>query len=204
MKSLPLSISILLSASAPAQINPPVNIKTKDAHLTPTTYHISSKSPADFISAATTECRAKFTAFTYGEIEDHIYFKMISPISSWICVNAGEAMEYGYESTHTGEKAYYNYKNATWHIQTNPHHNKEISPNSMLDLYNITSKNAKGYAVIDSISLPQNPPRKKIHFCMIHKLQALCGDGETIRQEDSTNIDITPQALKLIESIEFE
>ncbi|WBM68763.1 hypothetical protein OH773_11100 [Buttiauxella sp. WJP83] len=80
-----------------------------------------------------------------------------------------------------------------------------------LKVYNINSLNARGFAVIDKNISNDDRNRfndenlkMKIYFCMIHKDGfALCGTGSLTTIKDGKEVDLTPYALKSLESMEI-
>jgi len=125
---------------------------------------ITKDSPTEYTSSASQDCRVTFLDTKHNSQTNDEYIKSYSPVKSWSCVNAGEVLQYGYD---TGdEKINYSYKVKSWKLSS--HSDKK----SNAKLYNIKSKNSYGYLITNNTT-PHN-----FHFCMIQKHQALCGGGQ--------------------------
>jgi hypothetical protein len=85
---------------------------------------------------------------------------------------------------------------------------KSLSELQPLELYNIRSVNARGYAVINrNIPLEEKKKgvKKRLSFCLIqnHSYSAFCGFGSIINVVDGKEIDFTPYMLKSLETVEI-
>ncbi|MDH1169356.1 hypothetical protein [Pantoea agglomerans] len=83
---------------------------------------------------------------------------------------------------------------------------KSLSELQPLDLYNIRSVNARGYAVIDrNIPLQEKKKglKKSLSFCLIRDEAAFCGSGSMINLVDGKEVDFTPYMLKSLETVEM-
>ena len=147
---------------------------------------ITKDSPTEYTSSASQDCRVTFLDTKYNNHSNDEYIKTYSPIKSWSCVNAGEALQYGYD-TDDG-KITYSYKIKSWKLSS--HGDKKINTK----LYNIKSKNSYGYLITKN-TIPHN-----FHFCMVQKYQALCGDGD-IPITDTREIT---RLKKILSSFQFE
>lgn len=139
---------------------------------------ISKDSPTEYISSASQDCAVNFLDDKHNNHSNNDYLKHYSPIQSWSCVNAGEALQYGYETDDL--KIVYSYKSKLWKLKYQPQSNKR----NTAKLYNIKSQNSYGYLITTNLA-PYN-----FHFCMMHNYQALCGDGNitTINIEETTRL----------------
>ncbi|WP_434526441.1 hypothetical protein [Photorhabdus asymbiotica] len=147
--------------------------------------------------------------------DDEVYFKEQSPISFWVYLIAGEVFDAGYDTVYAGhlgrnvsrypEKVIYDYEHQRWLLVKDGLYEKIEGERPMsLNLHIILSKNATGYVVFNNyIFIGDSYAKKGLYFCMVHEYSALCGWGDMIREENGKKIDLTPYALKLIESIVF-
>lgn len=83
---------------------------------------------------------------------------------------------------------------------------KSLSELQPLDLYNIRSVNARGYAVVNrNISLEEKKKgiKKKLSFCLIQNqsYSAFCGSRSML--VDGKEVDFTPFMLKSLETVEM-
>ncbi|MBD9574333.1 hypothetical protein IB260_03335 [Pseudomonas sp. PDM23] len=147
---------------------------------------ITKDSPTEYISSASQDCRVTFTDTKHNNQKNDDYIKNYSPIKSWSCVNAGEALQYGYSTDH--EKITYLYNSRSWELSS--HDNQK----SNTRLYNIRSNNSYGYLIT------RNAKPYNFHFCMIQEYQALCGDGEI----PTTDITEISRLKKILSSFQFE
>lgn len=135
------------------------------------------------------------------------YIKTL-PISNWVCLSSDTAYSNGYDRS-MNERIVYSKSESLW-IKVN---NKklDIIPSGFnrvyksLRLYNIKSKNAKGYVVFDKNLTKDDKNTYKnadelISFCLVQDstYSALCGSGSIT----STSGEI-PYILKSIESMEI-
>ncbi|WP_236202265.1 hypothetical protein [Pseudomonas pseudonitroreducens] len=149
---------------------------------------ISKESPTEYISSASQDCEVNFLDDKQSNHSNDEYLKYYSPIKSWSCVNAGEALQYGYETDDI--KVIYSYKSNLWKLKSQPQSNKK----NIARIYNIKSQNSKGYLITTALH-PYN-----FHFCMTHNYQALCGDG----QITTSNIEETVRLKKILSSFKFK
>lgn len=175
---------------------------------------LSSNSVAKKLSSDSFEdCHVKFKDFKFQHYEDELYFKEKSPIHTWICLNAGEVYEQGYDTSivdHRSQtvsiadnKIIYDYSMKKWLSVHDDKYPKAMKPNH-LQLILINSYNAKGYIVTNERSYLNNGKLGKgIYFCMVHKYDALCGYGDAIKHENGKEVDNTKNLIQLIESIIF-
>jgi hypothetical protein len=85
---------------------------------------------------------------------------------------------------------------------------KSLSELQPLELYNIRSVNARGYAVVNrNIPLEEKKKgvNKKLSFCLIQNQSyfAFCGSGSMIDLVDGKEVDFTPYMLKSLETVEM-
>ncbi|OQP33205.1 hypothetical protein [Pantoea latae] len=140
---------------------------------------------------------------------------------AWLCLYAVDVLHDGYGPNRSlAERVYFDKKAGIWKkkkYNRNREENqrslkvygiKSLSELKPLDLYNIQSVNAKGYAVIDS-NIPlwekKEGVKKKVSFCLIQKKSyfALCGSGSMIDLVDGKEVDFTPYMLKSLETVEI-
>lgn len=150
---------------------------------------ISSESKSEYILSASKDCKVRFTDKKNEKQSDADYFAQYSIIKSWSCVNAGEALQYGYGTDDI--KVIYNYKDKIWGMHNSSHKIKDQKSN----IYNLKSKDSYGYLVTN------NAPKPTFHFCMIHNYQALCGDGE-ISTKDPKDVTRLQNILKSFDFFE--
>ncbi|MGL6019717.1 MAG: hypothetical protein ACRC0C_13855, partial [Gibbsiella quercinecans] len=118
------------------------------------------------------------------------------------------------------EKVYFDKKTALWKKKKYNRNREEtrrsldvygiknLSELQPLELYNIRSVNARGYAVIDSnipLEEKQKGVKKKLSFCLIQNqsYSAFCGFGSIINLVDGKEVDFTPYMLKSLETVEM-
>ncbi|MDN6859219.1 hypothetical protein QO207_21720 [Pseudomonas sp. CAN2814] len=147
---------------------------------------ITKGSPTEHTSSASQDCRVTFLDTKHNNQTNDEYIKTYSPVKSWSCVNAGEALQYGYDTD--DEKITYSYKVKSWKLSSHS------AKKSNTKLYNIKSKNPYGYLITKSTA-PYN-----FHFCMVQNYQALCGDGNIPVTEAQ---EIT-RLKKILSSFQFE
>ncbi|MBV6820172.1 hypothetical protein KWG64_19680 [Rahnella sp. PD12R] len=135
------------------------------------------------------------------------------PFAQWFCLYATDIYEDGY-GPGLAEGVSYSKTKSLWIKKKNK--KTDISPAYLntpykpIDLYNISSPNSKGFAIISrnilisDRELSKNSPVKKIiYFCMIRDTEALCGVGSLVHNINGQEIDFTPYALKSLESMEI-
>lgn len=84
---------------------------------------------------------------------------------------------------------------------------KEFTDLNSFQFYAITSANSTGWAVVtDDIIGDEKSRRRTMNYCVAKGEQAICGDSEMGYLEDfkrKKKSDLTPTALRLLQSIEF-
>lgn len=143
------------------------------------------------------------------------------PPASWLCLFAVDVISNGYGPGQAlAEKIYLDKKTGLWRKKKYIL-NKEGTQRSFelygikslgelqpLELYNIRSVNARGYAVVNrNIPLQEKKKgvKKKLSFCLIQNQSypAFCGFGSIINVVDGKEVDFTPYMLKSLETIEM-
>ena len=143
------------------------------------------------------------------------------PPASWLCLFPVDVIKDGYGPNRSlAEKVYFDKKTGFWK-KKKYNRNKEETRRSLdvygikslselqpLELYNIRSVNARGYAVINrNIPLEEKKKgvKKRLSFCLIqnHSYSAFCGFGSIINVVDGKEIDFTPYMLKSLETVEI-
>lgn len=189
---------LLLSGFVSAEITPAVSLPDKGGSRTPSTRALST----EFVSGPVVSdgyCDLEFEDMLYQSVDDYTYFKEKSPIQAWACLVEGIYRSGAYSSNEYDEFVVYYNSNERWKIIRDK---KKRGHKNSLELYTISAKNAEGFAAIN------NEPMKKkeLYFCITPTSSgyfSLCGWGEMIREENGREIDLTPYALKLIESIKY-
>lgn len=140
---------------------------------------------------------------------------------TWLCLYAVDVVHDGYGPNRSlAEKVYFDKKTDTWK-KKKYNRNREETQRSLdvygikslselqpLEVYNIRSVNARGYAVIDS-NIPllekQKGVKKKLSFCLIQNQSyyAFCGSGSMVDLVDGKDIDFTLYMLKSLETVEI-
>ncbi|WP_255434243.1 hypothetical protein [Pantoea sp. WMus005] len=85
---------------------------------------------------------------------------------------------------------------------------KSLSELQPLELYNIRSVNARGYAVVNrNIPLEEKKKgvKKKLSFCLLQNQgsAAFCGFGSITNLIDGKEVDFTTYMLKSLETVEM-
>lgn len=141
------------------------------------------------------------------------------PFNTWLCLFAVDVINDGYGPNRSlAEKVYLDKKTDLWK-KKKYNRNKEETRHSLdiygikslselqpLELYNIRSVNARGYAVIDrNIPLQEKKKglKKSLSFCLIRDEAAFCGAGSMINLVDGKEVDFTPYMLKSLETVEM-
>lgn len=172
-----------------------------------------------------------FTTGYGGRSCDYVFFKNFyppeyttskikrPPFDPWLCLYAVDVIHNGYGPNKSlTEKVYFDKKTNQWKKKIYNRNRKEtqhsmkvygiksLSELQPLDLYNIRSVNAYGYAVVDS-NIPkqekQNGVKKSLSFCLIRDEAAFCGSGSMINLVDGKEVDFTPYMLKSLETVEM-
>jgi len=147
--------------------------------------------------------------------------KEYPPSDAWLCLFSVDVISNGYGPGQAlPEKIYLDKKTGFWK-KKKYNRNREETQSSLkifgiknlselqpVELYNIQSVNARGYAVIDS-NIPlwekQNGVKKNLSFCLIQNQNyfAFCGSGSMINVVDGKEVDFTPYMLKSLETVEM-
>jgi len=83
---------------------------------------------------------------------------------------------------------------------------KELSRklDKAIRLYNLRLVNAQGYAYTQEDIIGDEAGRvRRLHYCLIHPPQALCGTGDMGYLSDGPKADLTAYSLKILSSVEF-
>jgi hypothetical protein len=139
----------------------------------------------------------------------------------WLCLYSVDVRRDGYVAGDLlPEKIYFDKKSEQWKKKRNTL-DKEDTRDALkvygvksmhelkpVELYNIQSVNAHGYAVVDN-NIPQEDQRKGIKkilsFCLIQNQSyfAFCGSRTMITQIDGKDVDFTLYMLKSLETVEI-
>jgi hypothetical protein len=141
------------------------------------------------------------------------------PFDTWFCWFSVDVIHDGYGPNRSlAEKVYFDKKTEQWKKKKYNRNREEtrrsldvygiksLSELQPLDLYNIRSVNARGYAVIDrNIPLQEKKKglKKSLSFCLIRDEAAFCGSGSMINLVDGKEVDFTPYMLKSLETVEM-
>ncbi|MNG93245.1 hypothetical protein D3C79_522020 [compost metagenome] len=141
------------------------------------------------------------------------------PFNTWLCLYSVDVIHDGYGPERAlPEKVYLDKKTGFWKKKKYPlsresiqrsldvYGIKSLSELQPLDLYNIRSVNARGYAVVNrniSLQEKQKGVKKKLSFCLIRDEAAFCGSGSMINLVDGKEIDFTSYMLKSLETVEM-
>ncbi|SFN84036.1 hypothetical protein SAMN05428971_2277 [Candidatus Pantoea varia] len=144
------------------------------------------------------------------------------PSASWLCLFAVDVISNGYGPGQAlPEKVYLDKKTGLWKKKKyifskkgtqrslEVYGIKSLSELEPLELYNIRSVNARGYAVVNrNIPLEEKKKgvKKKLSFCLIQNqsYSAFCGFGSIINLVDGKEVDFTPYMLKSLETVEMD
>lgn len=140
---------------------------------------------------------------------------------AWLCLFAVDVISNGYGPGQAlAEKIYLDKKTGLWRKKKyilnkegtqrsiELYGIKSLSELQPLELYNIRSVNARGYAVVNrNISLQEKKKgvKKKLSFCLIQNQSyfAFCGSGSMVGLIDGKEVDFTPYMLKTLETVEM-
>lgn len=140
---------------------------------------------------------------------------------AWLCLYAVDVIRDGYGPNRSlAEKVYFDKKTELWKKKKYNRNREEIrrsldfygiknlSELQPLELYNIRSVNARGYAIVNrNIPLEEKKKgvKKKLSFCLIQNQSyfAFCGSGSMVDFVDGKDIDFTPYMLKSLETVEM-
>ncbi len=141
------------------------------------------------------------------------------PFDTWFCWFSVDVIHDGYGPNRSlAENVYFDKKTEQWKKKKYNRNREEIrrsldvygikslSELQPLDLYNIRSVNARGYAVIDrNIPLQEKKKglKKSLSFCLIRDEAAFCGSGSMINLVNGKEVDFTPYMLKSLETVEM-
>lgn len=141
------------------------------------------------------------------------------PFDTWFCWFSVDVIHDGYGPNRSlAENVYFDKKTEQWKKKKYNRNREEIrrsldvygikslSELQPLDLYNIRSVNARGYAVIDrNIPLQEKKKglKKSLSFCLICDEAAFCGSGSMINLVNGKEVDFTPYMLKSLETVEM-
>ncbi|VEA66006.1 Uncharacterised protein [Serratia plymuthica] len=143
------------------------------------------------------------------------------PSASWLCLFPVDVIKDGYGPGQVlPERIYLDKKTGFWKKKKYPlsresiqrsldvYGIKSLSELQPLDLYNIRSVNARGYAVVNrniSLQEKQKGVKKNLSFCLIQNqsYSAFCGFGSMINLVDGKEIDFSPYMLKSLETVEM-
>ncbi|MEQ4452252.1 hypothetical protein ACFX4S_00935 [Kosakonia sp. YIM B13605] len=147
--------------------------------------------------------------------------KRYPPSESWLCLFSVDVISNGYGPGQVlPERVYFDKKTGQWKKKKytlsrestkrslEVYGIKSLSELQPLELYNIQSVNARGYAVINR-NIPlrekQKGMREKLSFCLIQNqgYASFCGSGSMINVVDGKEVDFTPYMLKSLETVEM-
>ncbi|MGC0984132.1 hypothetical protein WKH15_06310 [Pantoea agglomerans] len=141
--------------------------------------------------------------------------------SPWLCLYAVDVISNGYGPRQVlPERIYLDKKTGRWKKKKyalsrestqrslEVYGIKSLSELQPLDLYNIRSVNARGYAIVNrNIPLEEKKKgvKKKLSFCLIQNqsYSAFCGSRSMVDLVDSKEVDFTPYMLKSLETVEM-
>lgn len=139
---------------------------------------------------------------------------------AWLCLYAVDVIHDGYGPNRSlAEKVYFDKKTGLWKKKKyilskegtqrslEVYGIKSLSELQPVELYNIQSVNARGYAVINR-NIPQQEKKrdeKNLSFCLIQNQSyfAFCGSGSMINLVNGKEVDFTPYMLKSLETVEM-
>ncbi|MDN2487963.1 hypothetical protein [Kosakonia sacchari] len=140
---------------------------------------------------------------------------------AWLCLYAVDVISNGYGPGQVlPEMVYFDKKTGLWKKKKytlgrestrrslDVYGIKSLSELHPLELYNIRSVNARGYAVVNrNVPLREKKKgvKKKLSFCLIQNQSyfAFCGSGSMVDLVDGKDIDFTPYMLKSLETVEI-
>lgn len=207
---------LMFCASANASITPEINLPANFDNTQFKVYIIKKSSSIQYTQQNDSCNDVKYKNFfpsdkytnSHGELPPEK-----NSFSQWLCLYAVDIYEGGFAPI-LKESVFYSKDKLLWTIKrskkrdiTPPYLNKSYIP---IELYNISSPNAKGFAIIsrnilesDREEFNDDLVKKIIYFCMIRDSYALCGKGSLVHNIDGKEIDFTPYALKSLESMEI-
>ncbi|HAT1619818.1 TPA: hypothetical protein I8Y04_001486 [Raoultella planticola] len=140
---------------------------------------------------------------------------------AWLCLYAVDVISNGYGPGQVlPEMVYFDKKTGLWKKKKytldrestrrslDVYGIKSLSELQPLELYNIRSVNARGYAVVNrNVPLREKKKgvKKKMSFCLIQNQSyfAFCGSGSMVDLVDGKEVDFTPYMLKSLETVEM-
>ena len=175
--------------------------------------NLSSNSNADIFSSSSFDaCNMHFKDYVFPKLTDDEYYQKKYPISEWSCLYSGDAFEEGYDTqkinnngvneSSTENKIVYDYKNKEW--KSSPDRNYiGNGKKNQLELIRVESENSNGYIAINKMKkLKDGSIGEGFYFCLIHNNNALCGSGESIK--NNGGFISSQDALKLLSSVSFD
>ncbi|MFP3524766.1 hypothetical protein SB912_19835 [Pantoea sp. SIMBA_072] len=143
------------------------------------------------------------------------------PFDTWFCWFSVDVIHDGYGPNRSlAEKVYLDKKTGLWKKKKyilskegtqrslEVYGIKSLSELEPLELYNIRSVNARGYAVVNrNIPLEEKKKgvKKKLSFCLIQNQSyfSFCGSGSMVDLVNGKEVDFTPYMLKSLETVEM-
>ena len=140
---------------------------------------------------------------------------------SWLCLFSVDAISNGYGPGQVlPERVYFDKKTGLWKKKKytlsrestqrslDVYGIKSLNELKPVELYNIQSVNAHGYAVINRnipLQEKQRGMKKKLSFCLIQNqsYSAFCGSRSMLKLTDGKEVDFTPYMLKSLETVEM-
>lgn len=160
-----------------------------------------------------------FTPKIYRSQKNKTNNPLYQGITSQYCSIEKEAKGNGYVAGMLlPERIYFDNKDKIWKKKTkkmNTHDIiasqklygvKNINELKTINIYNIESVNASGYAIIDyNITKEEKRSnlKKKLSFCLFSNAEAFCGSGSMIYLFDGKEVDFTNYVLKSLETVEI-
>lgn len=212
MKNISLTL-FLLSLNCYSGVIPTPNYHIDFSAINPISFNLDTATP--FVRQSTDCDTVYFTDYFFlGKESRNGELPSKYPITDWQCLlmdGDQESYGLGYDPSVEGEKpanqiVSYDEKSGTWKIVNRKPYHKDEKP---LQLFNVTSPNAKGYMVVDEninkYDIQNGVIQKKgVKFCLIEnqkKSYALCGEGNLLINTNGKEMDFTPYFLKSLESM---
>lgn len=146
--------------------------------------------------------------------DGNINSPMVLSIKRLVCVFSNGVYEDGYDRKSMAERVVYSKSRELW-IKIKQKKSKlsngyKSIPYKEIELYNIESRNSRGFAVVnenitdsDRDSYKKQELKKVVSFCLIKGQDALCGSGDLIVKVEGKDVDLTSYILKSLESMEI-
>ncbi|EOF6284773.1 hypothetical protein ACK1C5_004383 [Salmonella enterica] len=219
MRNCFFSLSVLLLCfSTWATITPKIKIPEGFDENKFIIKEINETSPIIYNTIETNECSSiKYKEYFFLNSKRHNVDSNVpedTPFLEWFCLFSVDLYNNHGFMPGLKEKVVYSKDEKLWVKVGNE--KKYISspyldvPYKPIALYNVSSANASGYAVISENILPIDKERfsdeeikKIIYFCMFRREYALCGEGDLVVKINGKETDLLPYALKSLESIEI-